>query len=473
MNAPGAGETTAEHPTLATAPERAGNLTSWRSLIAPASVLLPAFVALVIYLWNIGVPALWLDEAATWRDASRPLGDLLDHLSGRDAALGAYFVAMKAWLAFGDSEGWLRLPSALAMAGAVLGCADLARRWWGPRAALAAGALLALSPALSRYAQEARPYALAMFLAVAATWLLVRALDSERRRWWVAYAVAVALLGVLQLLALLFLITHLVLIGYVARGAGSARWRPWLWSVAAGLVPCLALVALAATQRDQVAWIPDPTVAGVAEAYRYVIALDAGIGYLALALGLALAGLATHRRGANGAELAMAAGFVVPPVLLAGLGLLTPLFSARYVLPSGLALALLAGAALRHARTVPLVLVVAVAAVLAWPQQLAVRAVDGHGLDVRPAAGALAERCRDGDAIHYDTATVTTIPYYLKGQACELEAVYGDVGDDVRRLWVAHAPWNPPPALAEQGFRVVSTVTEGSDVAELSLWERQ
>ena len=195
-----------------------------------AVAVLPALAALVLYVFGIGTPALWLDEAATAGESGRSLSGLLGFLAERDAGLGAYYLFMHGWTSFGDGEAWLRLPSAVAMAVAVGMLADLGRRWWGSGAGVAAGLLLALSPMASRYAQEARPYALAVLAAVAAAWSLWRAagyssptdapagsagsagLAGSARRWWIAYATAVAALGVVHVVALVVLVAHPLLL---------------------------------------------------------------------------------------------------------------------------------------------------------------------------------------------------------------------------------------------------------------------
>ena len=63
-------------------------------------------------------------------------------------------------------------------------------------------------PLTTRYAQEARPYALTTLFAVAATYLLVRAATDGRWPWWTAYAAAVAVTGLFNLFALLLVVAH-------------------------------------------------------------------------------------------------------------------------------------------------------------------------------------------------------------------------------------------------------------------------
>ncbi|MCZ7435605.1 glycosyltransferase family 39 protein [Micromonospora sp. WMMC241] len=171
----------------------------------------PGLLTLAVTLVGIGHAQLWRDELATWSAATRPLPDLLRLTRTIDAATGPYYLLMHAWTALaGTSPTALRLPSALAMAGAAALTARLGARLAGDRAGLLAGLLFSVLPATSRYGQEARPYALATLLAVLATLLLVDALHRPTWRRWAGYAVAVAALGLLHLIALTLLAAHAV-----------------------------------------------------------------------------------------------------------------------------------------------------------------------------------------------------------------------------------------------------------------------
>ncbi|TDC67853.1 hypothetical protein E1193_31465, partial [Micromonospora sp. KC606] len=187
---------------------------TWWLRPTPALVwLVPTLATLAVGLVGIGHAQPWRDELATWSAATRPLPDLLRLTGTLDATAGPYYLLMHGWVRLGgDSPAALRLPSALAMAAAAGLTAVLTSRLLGARAGLLAGLIFTVLPGTSRYAQEARPYALATFLAVLATLLLVTALRRPTWPCWAGYAAAAAGLGLAHLLALALLAAHAVVV---------------------------------------------------------------------------------------------------------------------------------------------------------------------------------------------------------------------------------------------------------------------
>jgi mannosyltransferase len=86
------------------------------------------------------------------------------------------------------------------------------RRLGGARVGLISGLIFAVVPSVSRYGQEARPYAFATLFAALATLLLLRAM--ERPTWlrWGCYTLAVAAAGASNLVALCVLAAHAAIV---------------------------------------------------------------------------------------------------------------------------------------------------------------------------------------------------------------------------------------------------------------------
>jgi mannosyltransferase len=173
----------------------------------------PVVVTAALGLFEIGVPQLWRDELASWSAASRTLPQLWGMVHNIDAVLFPYYLGLHLWMAvFGDSATAMRLPSVIAMAAAAGVVGLIGRRLAGNVAGLASGLVFALIPSVSRYAQEARPYAFATLFAAVATLMFLRAM--ERPSWfrWALYAIFLAAAGAANLIALTVCAGHLAIL---------------------------------------------------------------------------------------------------------------------------------------------------------------------------------------------------------------------------------------------------------------------
>ncbi|MFC0005897.1 glycosyltransferase family 39 protein [Micromonospora siamensis] len=332
----------------------------------------PAGITLLTNLIGIGQAQPWRDELATWSAATRPVGDLVRMAGTIDAVTAPYYLLMHGWLAgAGNSPTALRLPSALAVAGAAGLTAALGDRLFGPRAGLLAGLLFAALPGTSRYGQEARPYALAALLAVLATLQLVAALYRPAPSRWAAYAATVAALGLTHLLALGLLAGHGVAVLVARRQPTTATWRReavrWLLTLlpAAALVTPLALLARTQHSR-QLDWVDRARLADLA-------ALPGGLTQSGVVGGL-LVGLAALGAARGGRRAVLPAACLLAPVLLLFVaGRYVPLWVPRYLALTVPFACLLAGAALAGVRLPAGLAVVALAGLLGLPDQAGIR----------------------------------------------------------------------------------------------------
>ncbi|MEH0983453.1 glycosyltransferase family 39 protein [Micromonospora sp. CPCC 205556] len=379
--------------------------------------VVPALATLTVGLAGIGHAQPWRDELATWTAVTRPIGDLFRLTGTVDAATGPYYLLLHGWVVlFGDSATALRTPSALAMAGAAGLTAVLGRRLLGARAGLLAGLAFTVLPGTSRYAQEARPYALTTLFAVLTTLLLVAALDRPGWTRWAGYAAAVAGLGLAHLLALTLLGAHAVVVlvawwrGPTAAGLGAGdhssrapardrrllRWPLALLPAAAVLAP---LLLTARSQRsNQLDWVEPARLPDLA-------ALPGAVAQSGVLGGL-LVGLAALGAGRAGRRALVPGVCVLLPVLLVYVAALAvPLWVPRYLLftvPFG---CLLAGAALAAVPAPAALAVVVLAGGLSLPDQQALRRSHGWPrsatVDYRGAAAVIAAGQRPGDVVVY------------------------------------------------------------------------
>ncbi len=184
---------------------------------APTTKLVPTIIVAIFVIAAL-VRGMWVaddyltrDEAFSWRLIQYPVTEMLAR-TAEDVHPPLYYLLLKGWgTVFGQSILALRGMSILLALGTVPllmatvreACVREAPRQNGrdpdhPTRAACAGALLAAALFAVHTSQiyparDARMYSLGVFLAVLTSWLLLRALRSERSdvKWWLAYGVAV------------------------------------------------------------------------------------------------------------------------------------------------------------------------------------------------------------------------------------------------------------------------------------------
>ena len=130
-------------------------------------------VALAIRLFHLNYESLWFDELWTWKVANQPdLRTLMTTGLQEDVHLPSYFVIVYWFMKwFGDSETVIRMPSVIFSALAAPALFLLGRRILNARVGLIAASLLILDYQSIHYGQEARPYAMMLFLGIVTTYL--------------------------------------------------------------------------------------------------------------------------------------------------------------------------------------------------------------------------------------------------------------------------------------------------------------
>lgn len=171
--------------------------------------------------------------------AHRSVAGIWRTLGTVDAVHGLYYLLMHALFALHDGGlTTLRLPSVLATSAAAAGVGLIGHRVAGPRAGLFAGLVMPLLPAVQRYAQEGRSYALVCALVVWATWLLLAGR-------WTGYGAVMLAACLLHEFAVLAVVAHGVTVfarragqrGFRCRG-GRSPGRPEVWRPVSRRSPC-------------------------------------------------------------------------------------------------------------------------------------------------------------------------------------------------------------------------------------------
>jgi mannosyltransferase len=420
---PGAG-----HPARA-----AHRLRDWLTLVVPAAA------ALLLGGYQLGKLSLWRDEAYSVDAAHRSFGQIFALLRHTDAVNGTYYLFTHVVITLlGTSATAIRLPSLLATVVAAAMTAALGRLLARLAAlpapwltGLLAGLLFVAVPQTTRYAQDARAYAIVTMLVTIATYLLVRAMLAGTWRWWTGYALVIVAAGLFNLFSLLVVAAHglTVLIIRVRRGglesgATPVRLRRWLVATVAAGIAAAPLAFLGFRQRGQISWLTKP---GLRTVYN-LFASFAGskpliIPIAALALGGLVASLAARPRPpAAGwpATLAIVTvpWLILPPVVMLAVSRFKPVYDERYVLFCQPALALLCAAGLAWlARVASQALPSGRGQVLAWLPSVGVLAVLA-ALLVTPQQAVRQQSSRPDD-LRYDAAVVaahgrpTDIVFYI------------------------------------------------------------
>ncbi|MCB9883825.1 MAG: hypothetical protein H6834_18700, partial [Planctomycetes bacterium] len=327
-------------------------MSRWLGLAAFAA--LGAFV--VMTCWITARP-LWLDEAFERRITTLPVDVWFDLLYTREANMVFHHAFLRAWTGAQESAVvWVRLPSALATAGACFVFVGLARRLLrDPRLAVVATFLFATNAFVLGHGIQARGYAFVLLFAVVSTRLVLASVDRavERRPdagTSLGYAVSAILLTTAHVLASSLLAVHAVawLVRWRSRTRAGRR-RILARTGTAWLVACLASALVAGFvfgqgREGQVDWIERPGFFGIYHALRGLAGNETYTTLFTLLL-VSMCCLRCWRHPTL--ERSIIAGGLLLPILtsLALTFLLRPLWVERYLIPASpfLALALADG----------------------------------------------------------------------------------------------------------------------------------
>jgi uncharacterized membrane protein len=135
------------------------------------------------------------DEVFTYTDIlGRTLPQVIANVhTGAENSPPLFFILAYATAKLGNQTVWIRLPSIFFGAAILPVIYLIGRDTVGRVPGTIAAAAVALSPFSMYYGVEARPYATMAFFTAASTWLLLRAVDRDDRRYWVGYVVAAVL----------------------------------------------------------------------------------------------------------------------------------------------------------------------------------------------------------------------------------------------------------------------------------------
>lgn len=205
---------------------------TYRRLRAYPHVDIIAMVAAIgayagLVLVHISTWSIWFDEAFT---AYLVRFDYLDiaRYTATDVHPPLYYWAVKAWTTvWGTNELAFRSLSMVCGALAIAIGFVLIRKLFGKQAAVLGAWLMALSPMLVRYGEEARMYMMVTAIVFAATYALVRATETNARKYWIWYGLLIALGMWTHYFAALAWIAHWVWRAVSLRFVDGYKGRVW------------------------------------------------------------------------------------------------------------------------------------------------------------------------------------------------------------------------------------------------------
>ena len=374
-----------------------------------------AGVAGVLGAVGLGTKSFWHDEAFTAAMVELPFDRFVEVAVGRELNQALYYLVLRPWsAAFGAGESALRSLSVLGAMATVALVVVLGRRLTGERAAVYAGAMLAVNPFFIQYAQEARSYTVALAVLVGAGITLCRALERPSAGRLAAYAVLAGLSVYVHFFAALVVVAHVA--GVVVARLPWRRIVPAWVGIAVVFLPVLAFLATVDT--DDVDTVARPSLHS---ALDVVATMVGGVGLLVALVGLSVLA-AGARRHSPGNRL-LAVWLVLPLVATLVFSVaVKPMFLDRFLIVVLPALVLLAGAGMARlqpiAQAFSLVLVAAlsVSGLLDW-----------YGAekqkDWRSASAFVLDGYQAGDAVSFVRPHVrTAFDYYNRQRAAPVAA---------------------------------------------------
>ena len=302
-------------------------------------------VATALGLYRLGAKALWLDEGLSAAIAGFDPIRVLEAAwsTPTPGAIAFYYEVLHVWAIGGHSEFVLRSLSVACSVASVPIVYLLAVRLADSRAAMIAAALIAVSPFVVRYSQEARPYAMILLLSAAASLALLQAIERPSWQRWTAYAlVAIAGLYTHNTMVFVFLVHGFWTIFKVP--LKSRDFLGPIFAFAAISASCLPLVGLLFV--PPFTWVPGMTLNWL---HSVSTSIAGGTGELlafsaaTVALGTVAAAYRLARgRGSSSQMLAVALG-LAPVALEVAISVRRPMLEERYLMVALPGLAVVAG----------------------------------------------------------------------------------------------------------------------------------
>lgn len=154
--------------------------------------LIACLIFMVLCMLNL-TSTIWFDESYSAYLVRGNFGDIWN-MTSLDVHPPLFYFLLKIWSSiFGYTDFSMRFMSIFFGAVAIIFTFHLLKRWFNIKTAGIAVIALSLSPMLIRYGQEMRMYTLVFAIIMAATYVLDLMLETKKTRYYILYAVLIAL----------------------------------------------------------------------------------------------------------------------------------------------------------------------------------------------------------------------------------------------------------------------------------------
>lgn len=226
-------------------------------------------LAIVLVFLLLGDKNIRLAESFSVTIAQMDWSEFWQTVSMYEANQGLYYVILKLWIVFGDSETALRSLSAVVAVLVVVATYVLGKHLFGWRTGIIAALLVTVNAFFIDYAQEARGYTLALLLAVLSSYFFIRANERPSARWWIAYMITGALGVYTHLYFALLLIAQFASLVFL-----PGREIPWKSLIISGLSIIILIIPMAyfVLVRDagQIAWVSTPDLESITVLFHHL-----------------------------------------------------------------------------------------------------------------------------------------------------------------------------------------------------------
>jgi 4-amino-4-deoxy-L-arabinose transferase-like glycosyltransferase len=278
--------------------------------------------ALLLRLYQLQGPSLWIDEAYSYWFSNRPLGEMLATLRLDAGNLPLYFILGKfSFHLLGPSDVALRLPAALAGLAGVALAYMLGWRAGGTTSALVASGFWAFHPMAIWYARDGKPYALAAAFSAASLLLFASVRRRPTRSAWILAGVVLSL-GLITHYYFVLVAGALIVLALLDIRRAPRFFRCWTAITLIAAIPLTAWVTWVLLQPEPhigIGWIAQPVLPDIPAtlwnmASGYGCASSAATtSFGILAAGLALVGMARPPEGKASQEIFV--GALLLPIL--------------------------------------------------------------------------------------------------------------------------------------------------------------